>query len=130
MRKLLTVEEHNFCKYYAAGGYTLIECVETAFSKWVRKKIQKDNNMPNLRAKGNRLIARKEVKKYIDYLRKEYDAQAAVSETWVRKELVEIVKFGSDTAKRGALDQLSKLGGYYELDNTQKQSPVTVRMEF
>ena len=122
--KTLKPLELTFAEAYASGGYTPDECVAIAYLRQ-GKKVPKNKS-----GAAHRLLKKKHVAAHIAYLRKEHERVAMIDAAWVRKELIAIVKNGKDSDKRGALDQLSRMNGYYEKDNEQKKDAVTVQMSF
>ncbi len=117
--------EIRFAQFYAAGGFTIYECVERTLA--LSDKKRKPNTMSSL---GSKWLKKEAVQAYIAYYRDELLKKSLIDADWIRQELVTIVRQGKHADARGALDTLNKMNGYYAKDNEQQQANVTLQMEF
>ena len=131
-------QHERFCQLMAGGRHTQTSAmVESGYTP------------KTSRAGANKLLAKDNIKARIAELQERHTKASDVDANWIRRELVKLHekssqgvpvldKEGNETGEwkydssgaNKALDTLNRMGGHYEKDNKQKQSEITLKMEF
>ncbi len=117
-------QQERFCQLMAAGRHTQAGAAEEAGYK-----------IKNARRQATKMMSKAHIKSRVAELRESHDKACDIDAKYLRGVLLGVIKKSSVVDERGkydsagvnkAVDQLTKMGGYYEKDNQQNQSRVEV----